>query len=205
MTSPLDSLRARVHEMQEALEAEIEERRTQFRYRVERGRVIFEDDMRRRHAELRESWASFLSRARPLEIITAPVIYSLIIPFVILDIFVSLYQAICFPVYGLPKVKRADYIAIDRQNLAYLNWLQKLNCVYCGYGNGLIAYVREVAGRTESYWCPIKHARRVAGSHEYYGRFMEFGDGEGFREGLQEQRAAARKGEDASPDSHTGI
>lgn len=193
MTTPLDHLRARILELHEALEAEIEDRRAQFRYRVDRRRVVFEDDMRRRHRALREGWISFLSRARPLEILTAPVIYALIIPFALLDLFVTLYQAICFPVYGLAKVRRADYIAIDHHHLAYLNWLQKLNCVYCGYCNGLLAYVREIAGRTESYWCPIKHARRLAEHHDHYAGFIEYGDAEGFREGLADQRAAARR------------
>jgi hypothetical protein len=53
----------------------------------------------------------------------------------------------------------------DRYHLAYLNVLEKLNCAYA---NGLIAYVREIAGRTEQYWCPIKHARRVIGAHSHY-------------------------------------
>jgi hypothetical protein len=33
------------------------------------------------------------------------------------------------------------------------------------YANGVFAYVREVGSRTEQYWCPIKHARRVLGVH----------------------------------------
>jgi hypothetical protein len=31
--------------------------------------------------------------------------------------------------------------------------------------------VREVASRTEIYWCPIKHARRVLGPHPHYQGF----------------------------------
>lgn len=193
MSKTLETLRARITEMQDAMQAEIDERRAEFRYRVDRGRVIFEEDIRRRHAELREGWLSFLSRTRPMVVLTAPVIYALIVPFAILDLFVTLYQAVCFPVYGLPKVRRADYIAIDRHHLGYLNWLQKLNCVYCGYCNGLIGYVREVAARTESYWCPIKHARRLAETHDHYDRFLDFGDGEGYRAKLTAQRAAAMR------------
>jgi len=196
MPTRLESLQKRLREMQEAVQAEIEERRAEFRYHLERGRVVFEEDMRHRHRELREGWLSFLSRTRPMVVLTAPVIYSLILPLVVLDLFVTLYQAICFPVYGVEKVRRADYIAIDRHQLAYLNWLQKLNCVYCGYANGLIGYAREVASRTEEYWCPIKHARRIEEPHARYGRFVEFGDGEGFRENLADRlREQARKRE----------
>jgi hypothetical protein len=36
--------------------------------------------------------------------------------------------------------------------------IEKINCAYCSYANGAIASVREMASRTEIYWCPIKHA-----------------------------------------------
>jgi hypothetical protein len=117
-----------------------------------------------------------------LVVLTAPFIYVLIVPLVLLDLFVSLYQAVCFPVYGISKVPRGDHIVIDRQHLAYLNGLQKLNCIYCGYANGLIGWVREVASRTETFWCPIKHSRPVKGPHRRYHRFVEFGDHRAFRE-----------------------
>ena len=85
--------------------------------------------------------------------------------------------------------KRDDYIAIDRHRLGYLNAIEKLNCVYCGYSNGVIAYVREIAARTEQYWCPIKHARRVIGSHPRYAMFDDYGDAEGYQKRADELRA----------------
>lgn len=197
MPTRLESLLSRLRDMQEAVQAEIEERRAEFRYRIEQGRVVFEDDVRRRHRELREGWLSFLSRTRPMVVLTAPVIYGLIVPMVLLDLCVMIYQAVCFPVYGIEKVRRADYIAIDRHQLAYLNWLQKLNCIFCGYANGLMGYAREVAARTEEYWCPVKHARRIEEPHLHYGSFVEFGDGEGFRENLSRrlrEQAGKREG-----------
>jgi len=33
---------------------------------------------------------------------------------------------------------------MDRHHLAYLNVIEKLNCEYCGYANGVFAYVREI-------------------------------------------------------------
>lgn len=127
---------------------------------------------------------TFLRRTRPITVITAPVIYSLIVPFVLLDFFVTLYQAVCFPVYGIDRVRRTDFIRIDRHHLAYLNALQKLNCVYCGYCNGLIGYIQEIAGRTEAYWCPIKHAARVGAQHAYYAQFVDYGNAEDFESSL---------------------
>ena len=126
----------------------------------------------------------------------------LIVPFVLLDLFVLVYQAACFPVYGIPKVPRRDFIRMDRHHLAYLNGVQKLNCIYCGYCNGVIAWVREVASRTEAYWCPIKHAARVAGAHARYAEFSEFGDGEGFEAGLARSRRKVQ--EKDGPDEADG-
>lgn len=193
MTSPLAQLSERLREIQAALEAELDEKRQDFRYRLERRRVVFDAEVRERHRAARESLSSFLSRTRLIVVLTAPVIYALIIPFALLDLFVSLYQAICFPVYGIPKVRRRAHIVIDRQHLVYLNGLQKLNCVYCGYVNGLIGYVREIGARTEAYWCPIKHANRIADPHPRYYGFVDFGDERAFQQRVDAQRDALRQ------------
>lgn len=126
-----------------------------------------------------------------------PAIYALFVPFALLDLFVVVYQAVCFPVYGIPKVRRRDHVVIDSQHLAHLNGLQKPNCVYCGYATGLISFVRKVAARTEAYWCPIKHARRVAEPHSHYVRFVEFGDERAVQQRVEEQRKELQDGTDA--------
>jgi hypothetical protein len=53
-----------------------------------------------------------------------------------------------------------------------------VNCTFCSYANGLIAYVREVAARTEQYWCPIRHARTMPVQHSRYHLFFDYGDAE---------------------------
>ena len=188
MTKSTDQILARMRALQEQLEDEFARRREEFRYRFENGRVVFEREARRQQREFRVRLGDFLRRTRPMTVITAPVIYSLIVPFVLLDLFATVYQRACFPVYGIKRVRRADFIRVDRHHLAYLNALQKLNCVYCGYCNGLIGYVQEIAGRTEAYWCPIKHAARVGAQHAYYAQFVDYGDAENFAPGLEEIR-----------------
>lgn len=190
--SPFQDLLQRLRALEDEIEDAVDERRAAFRYRVERKRVVFEEEMRRRHRAARVRLGTFLRQTRPMVVLTAPVIYALIIPFALLDLFVTVYQAICFPVYGIARVRRSDYIILDRHALGYLNSLQKLNCVYCGYCNGLIAYVREVAGRTERYWCPIKHALRLRDSHGHYPEFFDFGDAEAFRTRLDAMREKLR-------------
>jgi hypothetical protein len=136
--------------------------------------------------------ASFLARSSLATILTAPVIYSLIIPFLMIDLWTTVYQSICFRAYGIPRVQRGQYIHFDRRKLHYLNWIEALNCTFCSYANGVIAYVREVASRTEKYWCPIKHALRVADPHERYHDFLEYGDAAGYRSRLTSLRQALR-------------
>ncbi len=70
------------------------------------------------------------------------------------DLFISVYQAVCFPVYGIPKVRRKDYIAIDRNQLRYLNALEGFNCLYCSYGNGILAYVAGDRGANRAALVP---------------------------------------------------
>jgi hypothetical protein len=121
-------------------------------------------------------------------IVTAPIIYSLLVPLAVVDVWVTAYQWICFPVYGVPRVPRRRYWRLDRGKLQYLNGIEKANCVFCGYANGVIAYVREIAARTEQYWCPIKHATSIPGSHERYHRFVDYGDADGYRRRLMPLR-----------------
>jgi hypothetical protein len=126
-------------------------------------------------------------------LMTAPFIYSVFVPFLLLDLWITMYQAICFRAWNIGRVRRRDYFAIDRHRLAYLNGIEGLNCLFCSYANGLIAYVREIAARTESYWCPIRHARRLRGTHDRYAAFAAYGDPGAYRQRLAALRAAAKR------------
>jgi hypothetical protein len=94
-------------------------------------------------------------------IISGPLIWFPLPVFILLDILMSAYQAVCFPIYGIKKVKRATYILIlDRNKLKYLNLFEKISCMYCGYANGLLVYLKEISGLTEKYWCGIMHENK---------------------------------------------
>ena len=193
MSARIDELMGRIRALEAELDAEIARQSAGLRFGLEHGRDVFEEEVLRRHRELQTRLSRYVLDAKPMIVLTAPVIYSLIVPLVLLDLFVSAYQSICFPAYGLEKVKRRDYLIFDRGHLAYLNALEKLNCAYCAYANGLIAYVREIAGRTEAYWCPIKHAKKTTGAHGQYMTFVAFGDAEAYRKRIAELEQAAEK------------
>ncbi len=121
-----------------------------------------------------------------LHLLSAPFIW-LPLPFIILlDLVCALYQIICFPVYGIKRVKRSEYILIfDRNKLAYLNPLEKVGCMYCGYANGVFLYLKEVAGRTEKYWCGIMHEKKPGfkvQEDQITQDFARFGDQEDFKQ-----------------------
>ena len=181
MTPQLDMLMEKLRDVQAEIEVELARRREELRFHLENRRIVFETEVLRLHREIKVGLARYIREAKPLVVLTAPVIYSMIVPIFLLDVAVMAYQAICFPAYGIPKVSRRDYLVFDRNHLAYLNALEKINCAYCSYANGAIAFMREVASRTEIYWCPIKHARRVLGPHPHYHGFADFGDAEGYR------------------------
>jgi len=187
-TSRIDALLEGIKKLEQELLQEIEKKEAEFYYRVVGRKVRFEAEVRKRHRSLMQRLSRYLSEAALLNIFTAPFIWVILIPALFLDLSVTIFQAVCFPVYRIPKVKRRRYIIIDHQALAYLNLIEKFNCMYCSYANGLIAYVREIAGRTEQYWCPIKHARLQASLHSRYGKFLEYGDAEGYRRHLEEIR-----------------
>jgi len=177
----LAELTARIHSLEAEIEAQIAERRAQFHYAVKRNRVRFDREILAAHRSFRLGlWRQIRQSPLPF-ILVSPIIYSLILPLVLLDFFLEVYQATCFRVYGIRRVPRSDFIVFDRHHLAYLNPLEKFNCAFCGYGNGVIAYAREIAARTEEYWCPIKHSRPVATPHSRYVHFVDFGDAEGYR------------------------
>jgi hypothetical protein len=158
----------------------IQAQQERLHYRIEGSKIRFEENLRRIHHELKTGVLPWLRDSEFRNVVSAPFIYAMIVPFALLDVFVSIYQAICFPLYRIPRVRRSSYIVLDRHQLGYLNIIEKLNCVYCGYADGVLAYTRQILSRTEMYWCPIKHARKVLDPHRRYAMFADFGDGEAY-------------------------
>ena len=197
MPKRAQELATEIVRLQTELDREIHKRRKALGWHIKENLVEFEDEVIKEHRRLRTGLAGFLARSSVGKILTAPVIYSLVIPIVIIDAWASLYQAICFRAYRIPRVERSPYMVFDRQQLAYLNAIQSLNCAFCSYANGVIAYVREIGGRTEQYWCPIKHALRVSSPHQRYYQFLEYGDAEGYQARVEQFRERLRT--EASP------
>jgi hypothetical protein len=207
MYSDINQLLRDMQTLQDQLEQHFDEAREGFRCTIEDGKVRFSREVREFQRRFRTGSLRYLLQADLASIITAPVIYVMIVPLLVIDLSFSVFQQICFRAYGVPRVRRRDYLPIDRHRLAYLNVIEKLNCGYCGYGNGVIAYAREIISRTEQYWCPIRHAQHVNGAHERYPYFFTDGDAGAWQDGLSLVRRQLRNEGvvlkvDAAPAAH---
>jgi hypothetical protein len=188
MDNRLDALLEKLKHLEDELLVEIHRKEQEFHYQIRDKKIRFTQHAREQHRKLVKKISRYLGDAKFLSMITAPVIWSCIVPILLLDFWATAYQFICFPAYGIPKVRRRDYVVMDRRKLGYLNSIEKFNCVYCEYVNGLLAYVQEIAGRTEQYWCPIKHALRLKTMHSRYRNFMDYGDAEDYRKRIEKVR-----------------
>jgi hypothetical protein len=182
ITALEDDLRESLHEQEDALS-----------YQIKGKRVEFERSVKDAHRQLKMGVFRWFLAVRPQNYITAPVIYGMIVPLALLDICVTIYQATCFPIYGIAKARRSDYMVFDHRHLAYLNFFDKAHCLYCSYGNGLIAYALEIIARTEQYFCPIKHAHKILGTNARYAKFLDYGEADDFQAKREILRAALAK------------
>ncbi len=193
MNEKISQLMAKMATLEDELLTAIHEQESKMFFEINGKRVEFESSVRAAHKKLKTNFFRWLVTNRPQNLITGPVIYAMIVPLMLLDVCVSFYQWVCFPVYGVTKVKRADYIVFDRHQLHYLNFIEKFHCTYCEYGNGLMGYMAEILARTEEYFCPIKHAHKVLGTHARYRRFLNYGDAADYAGKLEAYRVGLGK------------
>lgn len=188
MGSTIQDIRERIARLEEELEDELQRRRHELQVDFQNRRVHFEEAVLAQQRRFKMGLLRYVLGAELRHVASIPFIFALMLPMALLDLAITAYQWICFPLYRIPIVRRKDYWVFDRTHLAYLNVVEKLNCAYCSYGNGLAAYFTEIASRTEQYWCPIKHARRVLNAHPRYADFLDYGDAESYRKELQALR-----------------
>src|SRR5690606_34624737 len=77
-------------ELEQELDRQLEARRAEFRYRLQRGKVRFDREMRALQKTYRTGLWRYVAGARIATVLTAPVIYSLIVPLALLDLSVTI-------------------------------------------------------------------------------------------------------------------
>jgi hypothetical protein len=193
MNTQIKQLLDQIAVLEDELRTAVHAQESRMFFQIKGKRVEFEKSVRDAHRKLKTHWLRWLVAYRPQNLLTGPLIYGMAIPLFMMDLCVTVYQWTCFPIYGITKVRRSDYLVFDRHNLGYLNFIEKFHCTYCEYGNGLMAYMTEILARTEQYFCPIKHARKILGSHARYRNFLDFGDGEDYEARLEAFRVGMSK------------
>lgn len=189
MDSKIKHIQAKIDELELALYEEYERLAFKYGFSIEQKRVEFRQKFRERNRTFRIPAWKYAFPVNIRHFLSIPFIYPMIVPTVILDIFLNLYNWTAMPLYRIPLVRRSDYIVFDRQFLDYLNWIQKLNCIYCSYVNGVFAFAVELGGRTERYWCPIKAAHKRPPRNNWYCDYADFGSPEQWLEKFNQQDA----------------
>lgn len=193
MNDSIAKILAQMATLEDELRTAVNEQESKMFFVIKGKRVEFESTVKAAHRKLKKNFFRWLVTNRPQNLITGPIIYSMIVPMVLFDLCISFYQITCFPIYGITKVKRSDYMVFDRHQLGYLNFIEKFHCTYCEYGNGLMGYMSEILARTEEYFCPIKHAHKILGTHKHYNRFLAYGDASDYEAKLEEYRVGLGK------------
>lgn len=188
MNPIINDILARIARLEEELEAELQRRRQELHVNLERRRAHFDEIVLAQQRRYKMGLLRYVIGAELRHVVSMPFIFSLVLPMALLDLALTAYQWICFPLFRIKIVRRRNFWAYDRSQLAYLNLLEKINCAYCSYGNGLAAYFTEIASLTEQYWCPIKHARRMLHAPARYDHFLDYGDAENYRSELKNLR-----------------
>lgn len=181
MSTRLQTLYEQMAQLERNLAEELQHKRTELEYKIEHRRIIFDAETLERHKRLAKRIPRFLYDSGIVGIAIAPLMYSMVVPLAFLDVSMTVFQAVVFTHSRIPKTNRGEFIVIDRHKLGYLNYFEKLNCVYCGYANGVVARAREIISRTEKHWCPIRHARTTRAPHAQYASFLDYGDAETYR------------------------
>jgi hypothetical protein len=193
MNDRISQILAQMAALEEDLRSAVHDQESRMFFQIKGKRVEFERSVKAAHLKLKKNFFLWLVTNRPQNLITGPIIYGMVVPLLMLDLCVSFYQYACFPIYGVARVRRADYIVFDRHQLGYLNFIEKFHCTYCAYGAGLMGYMSEILARTEQYFCPIKHAHKILGTHARYNRFLDYGDAADYEARLEEFRVALGK------------
>jgi hypothetical protein len=193
MNERISQLMAQMAALEDELFTAVHEQESRIFFQIKGKRVEFEKSVKTAHRKLKKNVFRWLVTNRPQNLITGPIIYGMVLPMLLMDLLVTLFQWTCFPIYGITKVRRSDYIVFDRHHLGFLNFIEKFHCTYCEYGNGLMGYMVEILARTEEYFCPIKHAHKVLGTHTRYRHFLDYGDAADYERKLEAFRVGLGK------------
>jgi hypothetical protein len=116
MNDKIRELLIRITALEDEIEDLLRKQQEQVLVYLQDGRYRIRDELDQAHRLLRQGIWRWLLDSRPRNLISAPIIYGMIIPFIIMDLFLTCYQWICFPLYRIGRDFHARLAAI-RNNL----------------------------------------------------------------------------------------
>ena len=137
MKSTISRILQEIENKRKELAEEYERIKKKYNFEYIKWKITFSKEQKLENKKKKRSFWQTTKSTTFREYLSIPFIYSMMIPAVILDLFLFMYQQTAMRLYRIPLVKRSDYITLERKHLDYLNWVEKLNCIYCSYGNSL--------------------------------------------------------------------
>ena len=98
MNSRIRQILDQISALEIELNAAVQEQGGRLRYQLEGHRVVFEKAIRQAHRRVKLGVFRWFLTVRPQNFLTMPIIYGMVVPLLGIDLFVSFYQLICFPV-----------------------------------------------------------------------------------------------------------
>ena len=116
-----------INALNDEIQSELNKQSSKWFYQVQGKRIEFERSIKQKHRTLKLGIYRWFLTVRPQNYLTAPIIYGMVVPMILFDLGIMFYQLTCFPIYGISRVRRSDYIVFDRRHLAYLNFIEKFD------------------------------------------------------------------------------
>ena len=110
----IENIIEEIKKLENDLLEEMQRKEGDFFYKVKGKKIFFEEEAKKYQETFIIKAGEYISKASLANLLTVPFIWSCIIPALLLDLSVSLYQFICFKIYNIPKVKREK---VPQQNL----------------------------------------------------------------------------------------
>ncbi len=95
MNDRIPELLAQIKVLEEELQTTVHAQEHRMFFQIQGKRVEFEQTIRQTHRRLKQGFFRWLVTNRPQNLITGPIIYSMIFPMLVLDLCVNFYQATC--------------------------------------------------------------------------------------------------------------
>ena len=98
MNDRIQQLLAQINALEDELRIAVNEQQSSIFFQIKGKRVEFEQSIKETHRKLKMNFFRWLVTNRPQNFITGPIIYSMIIPLLVTDLFITFYQLTCFPI-----------------------------------------------------------------------------------------------------------